>query len=190
MPIEALFFQHVITSERLRKVRNCGQKSIDEILTQIDQRAPIENVIPIQRSIERSKAFEITFKSLVGPAFNELSDRSQARIKSICFGPHALDFFSRSTELIVSDLNQIAHLGSKSIQEIVRWSVALLERTEEIVASQQTTAFVPIPKELLREVTFFFPSSEKELLTSNSSDSSALKNILDVLDPEDHTRKT
>lgn len=190
MPIEALFFEHVITSERLGKVRNCGQKSIYEILTQIDQQAPIEDVIPIQRSIERSIAFESTFKSLIGPAFNELSVRSQSRIKSICFGPHALDFFSRSTELIVSDLDQIAHLGSKSIQEIVRWSVALLERTEEIVASHQTTAFVPIPKELLREVTFFFPSAEKEFLTSNSSDSNALKNILDVLDPEDYTRKT
>ena len=189
MPIEALFFQHVITSERLRKVRNCGQKSIDEILTQIKNPTPIESVIPIQRSMERSQAFESTFKSLIGPAFNELSMRSQARIKSICFGPHALDFFSRSTELIVSDLDQIAHLGSKSIREIIRWSVALLERTEEIVASQQTTAFVPLPKELLREVTFFFPSVEKEFQMSNSSGSSALKTILDVLDPEDHTRK-
>lgn len=189
MPIEALFFQHVITSERLRKVRNCGQKSIDEILTQIKQLSPIESVVPIQRSIERSQAFENTFKSLIGPAFNELSVRSQARIKSICFGPYALDFFSRSTDLIVSDLNQIAHLGSKSIHEIVRWSEALLERTEEIVASNQTTAFVPLPKELLREVTFFFPSAEMEFLTSNSSDSSALKNILAVLDPEDQTRK-
>ena len=189
MPIEALLFQHIITSERLRKVRNCGQKSIDEILTQIKQLSPIESVVPIQRSIERSQAFENTFKSLIGPAFNELSIRSQARIKSICFGPYALDFFSRSTEHIVSDLDDIAHLGSKSIREIVRWSVALLERTEEIVASHQTTAFVPLPKELLREVTFFFPSALKEFQSSNSSGSSSLKTILDVLDPEDHTRK-